>query len=349
MLVALSLLAVTYSISYAQYPASCTSVGSRTNGNGQANSCPNVSGTPYASNFVGTIYATVPVTAKTGTLVFRYTGASTSLKPLAITSVWSTNPITTPVLVAVGPASVPVQVGSDIEVTYCFYGTNLPNAGVLSFLFTNPETGLPVRICSYNANCASGCGIVANPSGLAVPVKFSSFTGSEKNGTAQLQWTTAQESNNKGFTVQRSFDGSNFTSLGFVSSKYADGNSNNSTTYSFSDNQFGAGKTAWYRLQQEDLDGKFSLSAVVAVRSQTNKSGFKAYAGNNNIHVVGNGIIQGELYQLKVYDVSGRMVYAGSMLSNKETIIPAMAKGTYYVRLHSANGKINNVLPVSIK
>ncbi|MFN3445899.1 MAG: beta strand repeat-containing protein, partial [Bacteroidia bacterium] len=49
-----------------------------------------------------------------------------------------------------------------------------------------------------------------------VPVKWASFTGAKKVNDASLTWVTASESNNKGFDVQRSFDGRTFETISFV-------------------------------------------------------------------------------------------------------------------------------------
>src|ERR1700743_3395987 len=98
-----------------QIPATCAALSQRSNSNGGANSCPNVSGTAYASNFAGTIYATVPVLAKTGNLHFTYSGANSGLLPLAITAVWLTNGSLTLQSISFGPAGVPVISGSTTQ------------------------------------------------------------------------------------------------------------------------------------------------------------------------------------------------------------------------------------------
>ncbi|HSC37755.1 MAG TPA: hypothetical protein VLD19_07790, partial [Chitinophagaceae bacterium] len=238
----------------AQYPVSCASVSSRANSNGGAGSCPNVSGTPYAANFAGTAYATVPGSSKTGNITLKYTGATTSLKPFAITKVWQTNPSTVLLPISFGPAGTPTVSGSDILVSYCFYGANMPSLGTLSFQFTNPETNAVFGICSFDASCNSSCAVVANPATL--PVELVYFNAKPVNGSVQLSWVTGQEMNNKGFFIERSAGDSLFSTISFVPSPHAQGGSATETTYSYTDSNVPSAAVLWYRLRQADFDGR---------------------------------------------------------------------------------------------
>ena len=88
-----------------------------------------------------------------------------------------------------------------------------------------------------------------------VPVQLSSFTGTIVNrGEVRLEWTTLTETNNYGFEVQRSADGSvGYLTLpnGFVPGR---GTSLVPHSYSYSDATAGSG-ARYYRLKQIDLDG----------------------------------------------------------------------------------------------
>lgn len=95
-----------------------------------------------------------------------------------------------------------------------------------------------------------------------LPVTFSSFAGTKQANNHILSWTTATEINNAGFELQRSVDGTNFTTLANIASKAANGNSNGNLTYAFTDDKPVTGKN-YYRLKQNDKDGKFSYSSIV--------------------------------------------------------------------------------------
>jgi hypothetical protein len=102
-------------------------------------------------------------------------------------------------------------------------------------------------------------------SGTALPISLQSFTGRKIDKTNMLEWTTAAESNNSGFELQRSANGISFSTIGFVASKAPNGNSSAVLNYSFPDVTPMAG-TNFYRLKQIDKDGRFSLSKVVAIK-----------------------------------------------------------------------------------
>lgn len=100
----------------------------------------------------------------------------------------------------------------------------------------------------------------------ALPVAISVFKGERNGSHVSLQWTTATESNNKGFELQRSAEGRNFSSLNFIASKTLQGNSNTPLQYSYIDEKPITGNN-YYRLKQVDKDSKISYSAIVVVKS----------------------------------------------------------------------------------
>jgi hypothetical protein len=94
-----------------------------------------------------------------------------------------------------------------------------------------------------------------------VPVELASFKADVIGNSVTLNWMTATETNNNGFEVERSFNGSSFEKVGFV-------NGNGTTTevksYSFIDGALSSG-TYTYRLKQLDFDGTFEYSSLIEV------------------------------------------------------------------------------------
>jgi hypothetical protein len=96
---------------------------------------------------------------------------------------------------------------------------------------------------------------------LVVPVELASFTAEATDGTVILNWSTATETNNSGFEIQRK-DGSNeFTEIGFISGY---GTTSENKSYRFVDGNLAVGNYT-YRLKQIDFDGTFSYSNEVDV------------------------------------------------------------------------------------
>jgi len=104
--------------------------------------------------------------------------------------------------------------------------------------------------------------------GAVLPVQLLNFSGVLNNNVAQLKWQTTQEFNFSHFTIQRSFDGNNFTDIGRVNGRgylYQ-------SEYIFNDNdlQNHTEQNVFYRLQLTDKDGQIAYSKVVRFnRSQT--------------------------------------------------------------------------------
>lgn len=95
----------------------------------------------------------------------------------------------------------------------------------------------------------------------ALPVELLSFTGETAVKSNDLFWSTVRESNNAGFTIQRSLDNRTFTDIGYTAGA---GDSETETAYTFSDQNPPRG-TAFYRLLQTDFDGTESYSAVISL------------------------------------------------------------------------------------
>jgi alpha-tubulin suppressor-like RCC1 family protein len=94
-----------------------------------------------------------------------------------------------------------------------------------------------------------------------LPVVLVRF-GAQRTGpaTAALTWTTASETNNLGFTVEKSSDGVTFAPLGFVAGA---GSSTAAHAYTFTDAQ--ATGLSYYRLAQLDQDGTVAYSPTQVV------------------------------------------------------------------------------------
>ncbi|MBN8544804.1 MAG: choice-of-anchor J domain-containing protein [Ignavibacteria bacterium] len=97
--------------------------------------------------------------------------------------------------------------------------------------------------------------------GGVVPVEFVSFNAASVGSDVQLSWSTATETNNQGFFVERKTVNGEFANVGFVSGA---GSSTSNREYSFTDKGVNVG-TYTYRLKQVDFDGTSAYSKSVEV------------------------------------------------------------------------------------
>jgi len=109
----------------------------------------------------------------------------------------------------------------------------------------------------------SGTGgtIIKGFSNPFIPVEMSAFTSSVSGPTVTLNWSTATEKNNSGFSIERSSVGDNWQAIGFVKGH---GTTTERNAYTFTDVPNRNGKIQ-YRLKQLDFDGSYEYSDVVEV------------------------------------------------------------------------------------
>jgi hypothetical protein len=94
-----------------------------------------------------------------------------------------------------------------------------------------------------------------------IPVDLVSFSASIVAKTITLVWSTATELNNYGFEIQRSTEGTEFYSVGFVNGY---GTTTKQQNYSYSDKNLEDGKY-YYRLKQIDYNGSYEYSDIIEV------------------------------------------------------------------------------------
>ena len=94
-----------------------------------------------------------------------------------------------------------------------------------------------------------------------VPVELISFTATSNGKEVILNWSTATELNNQLFEVQRSFEDSDFATVGFVNGK---GTTTEKQDYVYSDKILTNGNYN-YRLKQIDYLGRYEYSPTIEI------------------------------------------------------------------------------------
>lgn len=95
-----------------------------------------------------------------------------------------------------------------------------------------------------------------------LPVKLLEFYGESNNlNEINLYWSTATESDNKGFALERSRDGLDFEQIGFVNGS---GTSTEKKMYNYTDEAPLSGVN-YYRLKQVDFGGQFEYSDIIRI------------------------------------------------------------------------------------
>jgi hypothetical protein len=92
-----------------------------------------------------------------------------------------------------------------------------------------------------------------------IPVELISFTATSNGKDVILSWSTASELNNQLFEIQRSFEGSDFVTIGFVN---GNGTTSEKQDYIYKDKILTDGKY-YYRLKQIDYLGQSEYSEII--------------------------------------------------------------------------------------
>lgn len=192
---------------------------------------------------------------------------------------------------------------------------------VVEFKYTTSAPG------SGSCNCSSG---------VILPIELTRFKALSHKDGILVEWTTATETNNQFFTLEKSTDGLNFMPIGKIAGS---GNSYIPKDYKTVDSNPYSGIN-YYRLKQTDFNGESSYSDIISVRLLNNtdwlgdvypnpaqeKINFEVFAyGSDNAFV-------------ELTDLTGRIVYRNLELLEEggQTLslsISELSNGIYSLRV----------------
>ena len=176
-----------------------------------------------------------------------------------------------------------------------------------------------------------------------LPVTLTEFKATTASRDIVLSWKTMNETNNRGFEIQRSNNNTDWYALNFVDGA---GESNVVKTYNYTDKSLAPG-LYYYRLKQTDLDGKSKISSVVTatVAGKGIASLFQnfpnPFSGTTTIRF---DLPKAQQIKLSVFDMMGRevkvlaskMSEAGSHLVTLDS--RGLSRQVYSIRLKTEAG-----------
>lgn len=183
-----------------------------------------------------------------------------------------------------------------------------------------------------------------------LPVELKHFDALVQDEKVSLKWSTASEKNNRGFDVQRSYDGVHWRSIDFVDGY---GYSNTERNYQTQDYPSLEG-TIYYRLRQVDWKGDFELSPVRSVEIKNGKGlGFFEVSPNPVHNDKINVVFQESLAQIAFYeirDLKGSLVKKGALepgIDKYQISFRTPVKGFYNLSIQS--GSNNHTFKILMK
>ncbi|MGD0711871.1 MAG: ice-binding family protein [Bacteroidales bacterium] len=175
-----------------------------------------------------------------------------------------------------------------------------------------------------------------------LPIELLSFNASQAGANIQLNWSTASETNNAYFTIEKSTDGIHFETV--VNFNGA-GNSNTLLSYSAIDDHPFPG-VSYYRLKQTDFNGKFTYSNIVEVdfvQQLAVEVNIYPNPFSTSATIVINDASQMNIYELRICNSLGREVM-NTIVSKQSTTLETsdLPSGTYFYKVIDNNNTIRS-------
>lgn len=194
-----------------------------------------------------------------------------------------------------------------------------------------------------NGNTAAGAaGRVVVTVNTILPVRLKSFSAVKKNGGVQLQWNAEVESNLAGYTIERSYDGSQFSTVTTVASN----NSVIPVSYDYTDAGV-SGNVVYYRIAMNELDGKATFSRIIKVVSGGTINTLTVYPNpvrGGVVSFITPDMAKGN-YSIKVFNSNAQVVYQmkynhnGGSLSQQLQLPSSLKPGLYTMHVSDAQVK----------
>lgn len=175
-------------------------------------------------------------------------------------------------------------------------------------------------------------------------VTLTSLSNSVTRNNVKLVWEVMQEYNNKGFQIERTFDGLNgWKKISFINGR---GNASTPMTYTFTDSKLKSGKYK-YRIKQVDYSDfgfYYNLKNPVEIGTPDKFALLQNYPNPfNPTTKIDFDLPVDENITMKLYDIAGRLIY--TLINEKLTAgyytvefnAKNFSSGTYFYQLKTSS------------
>jgi hypothetical protein len=166
---------------------------------------------------------------------------------------------------------------------------------------------------------------------ITLPLTLLDFNATLINSTAHVSWQTTNEVNTAYFTIERGTDGTTFNGVGKVNAK---GNTTALTVYNYDDDVSGvASNKIYYRLKQDDKDGRVTYSKVVVINISDVKTNITITPNPARNYFTINTNLNLNNSTLFIRDMSGQTVLKQNLFGNgtEHIDISRLVKGGYII------------------
>lgn len=162
-----------------------------------------------------------------------------------------------------------------------------------------------------------------------LPVTWLSINAQQNDSNVLISWSTASETNNNYFTVERSKNGREWGKIGDVNGA---GNSMAEKFYEYVDKKPYTGIN-YYRIKQTDFDSESNYSAVTSIKAEAvNEVQIQAQQGNITITSSSEDAVD-----IAIYELSGTLIQNKKIYFYDE--IPIPRTGMYIAKINGTTTK----------
>lgn len=200
--------------------------------------------------------------------------------------------------------------------------------------YQNLHTPVTFRIYGFGALDAAGAFLLDNVGSqeMLLPFSIGLLYASSEAGNNKLTWQGNQSIQSDHWSVEKSYDGLSFFSVGKVPILNTP-----SGIFEFTDNNVKPGR-CYYRVALVDQNNHFHYSNIVSVTSQGIMDKWAVYPNPFSASLWIKNTVENDQSTLQVFNASGQIMYAGTaeLLTNIETA--DWPNGIYFISLlHSAS------------
>lgn len=168
----------------------------------------------------------------------------------------------------------------------------------------------------------------------ALPIELTYLKAYIEGKNAIIHWQTATETNNEGFEIQKSSDGTAWKKIAWQAGQ---GNSDTPYEYSYKDSNpfFG---TSYYRLKQIDFDGKYSHSEIVEVNYAGGSISIYPNPVKKTLYISDLNDIN--IKEIQIYNQEGKRIETS--IANQQIDVSTLAAGIYILKMTTSNGVLHH-------
>ena len=183
----------------------------------------------------------------------------------------------------------------------------------------------------WTPDCAP-CMTASSPSCYVspLPIELIEFTGYSELNTNLLEWSTASETNNALFVVERTLDGVSFEQIAEVEGA---GTTDSGHNYRVLDNSPINGNN-YYRLKQIDFNGESTYSDIIAVNNKEQTEVFVYPSPSNTNITVALASAPSVSARAIIRNTIGERMFLVTIDGKKQGIdISALPNGVYFIEV----------------